>query len=225
VSETFAELLAELFRLVRRPLVVMNCPPVEPLPERAPHAGRLRVIYQAAVGPGRRAEDVVEAAPHAGDAQITIRVVGADTRSLSRLIEARGVGDRVELSDPVPAATVVEALAPFDVGLIINRPVTRNDELAVPNKLFEYMMAGLAVVVPELPEMGELVGREQIGLTYPPGDTAAMGRAIRRLAEDPELLRRCRERGRRLAVETYNAESQVAALAEAWDLASWEAAT
>ena len=81
--------------------------------------------------------------------------------------------------------------------LEVNRPITRNDELVLPNKLFEYMMAGLAVVAPDLPVVGAFVEREGVGLTYPPGDTAAMGRAIRRLAEDPELLRGCRERGRR----------------------------
>ena len=47
-----------------------------------------------------------------------------------------------------------------------------------------------------------------------------MGRAIRRLAEDPELLRSCRERGRSLAVETYNAEAQVGELVRAWGIAA-----
>ena len=108
----------------------------------------------------------------------------------------------------------------FDIGLIINRPITRNDELVLPNKLFEYMMAGLAVVAPDLPVVGAFVEREGVGVTYPPGDTAAMGGAIRRLAEDPELLRSCRERGRSLAVETYNAEAQVGELVRAWGIAA-----
>ena len=111
-------------------------------------------------------------------------------------------------------------MAGFDIGLIINRPVTPNDELVLPNKFFEYMMAGLAVVAPDLPVVGAFVEREQVGLTFPAGDTAAMGRAIRRLAEDPELLQSCRERGRKLAVETYNAEAQVGELTRAWGIAA-----
>ena len=151
VSERFAALLSELLWLERPPFIVMNCPPVQPAPEPAAHDRQLRVIYQAAVGPGRRVEDVVEAAAHAGDAHITIRVVGADTKALTRLIEAKGLGDRVELSDPVPAGTLVEALVPVEVGVIINRPVTMNDELATPNKLFEYIQARLPIASSRLP--------------------------------------------------------------------------
>ena len=182
------------------------------------------MIYQAATGPGRRVEDVVDAAAEAGDARITIRVVGADMKALRTLIASKGLGDRVELAEPVRADSLVAAMAPFDVGVIINRANTRNDEFVLPNKLFEYMMAGLAVVAPALPVVGEFVDREQVGVTYPPGSPMAMGRAIRRLTEDPELLRSCRERGRKLAVETYNAEAQVEALIGAWDVAASKAA-
>ena len=130
----------------------------------------------------------------------------------------------VEYEGVIAHTEVFARLQRARIGLIPWLP-TMNHEHGTPVKLFEYMMAGLAVVVPDLAVMGELVDREQIGLTYPPGDAAAMGRAIGRLAEDPELLRRCREQGRKLAIEVYNAESQVEALAGAWGLAASKVAS
>ena len=63
----------------------------------------------------------------------------------------------------------MSALTPFDIGLVIDRPETDNARFALPNKLFEYMMAGLAVVVPNVPAMARLVETEGIGRTYEPG--------------------------------------------------------
>ncbi|HEX4521421.1 MAG TPA: glycosyltransferase [Gaiellaceae bacterium] len=220
VNAAYAASLEETHRLTQPPHLVMNCPPV--VADVEPHGDgqRVRAIYQAANGPGRRVDDLLDAAPHAGEAGITIRVVGADLDALRRRIAADGLGERVELAPPVRADRLVEEMAGFDIGLIINRPITPNDELVLPNKLFEYMMAGLAVVAPDLPIVGGFVEREQVGLTYPAGDTAAMGRAIRQLAEDPQLLQSCRVRARQLAVETYNAEAQVEELTRAWGIAA-----
>jgi glycosyltransferase involved in cell wall biosynthesis len=220
VNPSYAEKLTALFRLRQAPFLVMNCPPLEAVSPASPPAdGRLRVVYQAAMGPGRRVEDLVEAAVHTGDSHITIRVVGADRKALRRLIDKLGVEERVTIADPAPPDTLVQALAPFDVGVVINRPVTANDEFVLPNKLFEYMMASLAVVTPDLPLIGRFVARERVGVTFSPGDSAAMGHAIQRLADDRELLRDSRERARKLAVETYNAESQASELARAWGIA------
>ena len=120
---------------------------------------------------------------------------------------------RVAVAEPVEPTRLVEALAGFDVGLVINRPLTRNDELVFPNKLFEYLMAGLAVVVPALPGLvplveGERIEGERIGLTYEPGRPERLGAALAELAADRARLVEMRRRARRLALERFNAEAQ-----------------
>ncbi len=220
VSPAFAERLAPLLGLETVPQVVLSCPSLVPLEEPAPReGGPLRAIYQSSVGPGRFHEDVLLAAEHADGALISIRMAGIDVAGLRAVVSVRGLGERVEVLEPAPPDRLVEALHGFEVGLIINRPVTANDELTLPNKVFEYMMAGLAVVTPALPVLGAFVEREGVGLTFPPGDAAALGRAIARLASDGALLQRLRSSARRAAVETYNAEVQAPALARAWGLA------
>jgi glycosyltransferase involved in cell wall biosynthesis len=220
VSPAYADRIKPLLALKDTPSIVMNCPPIESarVPRPTPN-GRLRAIYQSSVGPGRFHEDLLLAADHADGASITIRMTGIDIDALRGEVASLGLGDRVEIVEPVPADRLVEGLDGFDVGLIINRPVTLNDELVLPNKLFEYMMAGLAVVAPDLPQLAEVIEREQAGVTFPAGDPQAMGRAIRRLAEDRPLLERLRGNARRAALDTYNAEAQAVGLARAWGLA------
>jgi glycosyltransferase involved in cell wall biosynthesis len=135
---------------------------------------------------------------------------------LREIVSREGLADRVEIAEPVAPDALVEALRGFHVGLVINRPVTRNDLLVLPNKLFEYLMAGVAVVAPALPSLRGLIEREHVGLTFAPGDTDALGAALLRLQDDRELLARLRRRAREAAVTRLNAEAQAGLLEHAW---------
>jgi glycosyltransferase involved in cell wall biosynthesis len=216
VSEPIAAELRRTLELREDPIVVLNCPPVTAIDPAPATEGPLRAIYQGAMGPGRPLEDLLVAAEHADGVRLTIRVANADLDELRRTVEERSLGDRVEIADPVSPARLIEALAGFHVGLVINRPLTRNDELVFPNKLFEYLMAGLAVIVPRLPGMAPFVEGEEVGLTYAPGQPRELGAALAELARDPGRLAKLRGRARQRALQRYNAESQQEGLAAAW---------
>ena len=201
VSDGIAAELQRLHGLALRPIVVLNCPPLEHV-HVEPRNGRVRAVYQAAVGPGRDLADLEQTAAEGVD--VTARVVGLTG-------DLRGV----EVSAPVGADELVSALAPFDIGLVIDRPATRNAELALPNKLFEYFMAGLAVVVPEAPEMSSLVEREGVGVVYGAGE---IGAVAAELAADRSRVDAMRRRARALAEASLNAEAQTPALHRAWGL-------
>jgi glycosyltransferase involved in cell wall biosynthesis len=214
-----AEIASELERdlgLRSAPLVVLSCPPRDDTSPPDRSEARLQAVYQGAMGPGRMLDDLLAAAEDAPGVDLTIRVTGADLEALRASVERRELADRVRVAEPVPPDGLVEALRGYDVGLIINRLVTRNDELVLPNKLFEYLMAGLTVVAPALPSLAALLEREQVGLTFAPGDPSGMAAALTRLAADPELLARLRRRAREAALERFNAEAQAPVLLQAW---------
>jgi glycosyltransferase involved in cell wall biosynthesis len=202
VSEQIADELVRRHRLARRPLVVLNCPPVEERPF-AGHAGALRVIYQAAAGPGRHLLDLAPLAD-LPDIEVASRVLGGD-------VPPPGI----EQLAPVGQEDLVAALEPFDIGLVIDRTTTDNTRLALPNKLFEYLMAGLAVVVPDAPAMAALVEREGVGKVYGPG---CLDEVVRQLARDRRQTEELRHRARDAALERYNAEAQRPVLYAAWGL-------
>lgn len=216
--DLFAAELDRTLRLPRPATVVLNCPDLLrelPSPEPDP---RLRAVYQAAGSHGGRpVEDLLAAAGHAPDVELTIRVLGIDRDALARAAADRGVADRVHVVEPVPVDRALEALLGFDAGLIINRPLTPNDELSVPGKLFEYMMAGLVPVVPRLPGLAALVEGEGVGITFEPGSPEDLGRALSDLAADRARVAEMQARARQLALERFNSETQAEALARAWE--------
>lgn len=75
---------------------------------------------------------------------------------------------------------------------------------AYPNKMFEYMSAGLPVIASDFPLWREIIEGSQCGVCVDPLDAASIASAIDRLVENPELARNMGENGRRAVHEKYN---------------------
>ena len=88
------------------------------------------------------------------------------------------VRGRVEFSPPVAPTEVVDALAGADVGLALFQPVCLSHRLVLPNKLFEYVRAGLPVVGSDLPMIARFVRDHDVGATVDPEDTEAIAAAL-----------------------------------------------
>lgn len=217
--DLFALELERLLHLRRPPLVVLNCPDVvgdEPAPRA--DSSRLRVVYQAAADhEGRPVADLLDAAAAAPDVDVTIRLVDVDRAALEADIEARGLADRVRLAEAVAPDRLVEGLAGFDAGVILNREVTPNVALAVPGKLWEYMMAGLVTVAPASPGL-RIVDELGVGLTFAAGRPAEMGERLAWLAANRGSLEEMAGRARALALSRYNSAAQASVLRAAWAL-------
>ncbi len=212
VSEPLAEELRRRLRV--EPIVVLNAPELDEREPPEPGAGPLRAVYQGAFGTGRRLDDLFEAVRRAPSVQLTLRVNRSTREELEGVLPA-DLRERVSVEDPVPPSEVVTALHGHHVGVLFDRPLTRNAELSSPNKLFEYLMAGLAVVAPDLPGLRWLAD-EELGILFEAGSPESFGQALESLAADPDRLAQLRTNARRAAVERYNAEAQRAALARAW---------
>lgn len=72
---------------------------------------------------------------------------------------------RVFLLDPVPMNEILTKLSSFDVEVIFYHPPhSTNDLYSLPNKFFESLAAGLAVVVGPSPSMAEIVQKHNVGV-------------------------------------------------------------
>ena len=79
---------------------------------------------------------------------------------------------------------------------------------AMPNKLFEYMAAGLPVIASNFPLWQEIVESNHCGLTVDPLEPKDIARAIEYLIEHPEEARKMGENGRRAVIRKYNWETE-----------------
>jgi glycosyltransferase involved in cell wall biosynthesis len=207
VCDPIAEELSRRYR-IETPMVLLNCPD---LPEHRPEASpeRLRekaqlvgsnepiVLYQGMIQPERGLEHLVEAAKQLKRGAVVMMGSGRSMSKLQETIDAENLGDRVRLTGPVPPEELLSYTAGATIGVAPIDGKSLNSYWISPNKLFEYLAAGLPVVATRMPVMEKVVEEHEVGLLCDPGDADGLADAINRLLEDRELY----ERLRRNAIE------------------------
>jgi len=150
-------------------------------------------LFQGWMAEGRGLENLVLAAKHL-PANIVIVMLGfGDYRSkLEQMARTAGLTARVLFLDAVPQDKLVEYCASADVGLIPYQAVDLNNFYSSPNKLFDYIVAGLPIIANDLPFLRKMVVGHGLGLTAELHDAASYASAISLLLGNERLLRETR---------------------------------
>lgn len=205
VCDSIARELEWMGRHRTKVRVVRNIPELGAVPTRsyAPIKQELRIaaerfllLYQGGTGPTRLLEPVIEALALVPDVIFVIRGPSLDLfgGAYRALAEKCGVDDRLILLPPVPSRDVVAAARGADAGLYTVNNLCKNFYYALPNKIFEYMAAGVPILTADFPEAAGLVAAHDIGLCFDPYDPASIAAQIRRLVAEPELAAAMRRR-------------------------------
>jgi glycosyltransferase involved in cell wall biosynthesis len=212
VSDGIAERLHERYRLTRRPTVVRNVSALSPdgqgglrarlgIDEQTP-----LVLHQGAPAPARGCEVLVAAV--AALPAVHLAFLGdaepGYAEELRRTIAAHGVSERVTLLPGVALADLLAHTAEADVGVTLLQDTCLNHRLALPNKLFEYIAAGVPVVAAALPETQRLVETYGVGTCVAPADPVGLAEALQATLHgprDPQLRERLARAARELSWE------------------------
>jgi glycosyltransferase involved in cell wall biosynthesis len=118
---------------------------------------------------------------------------GTAQSEFEALIASEGVADRVKIIPPVPYEELLDWTVSADLGLVVQPPdYSLNVKLCLPNKLFEFLMAGLPVLASQLDAVAEVIKTYDVGqivLSFAP---AAVGAAISTMLADCDALARMR---------------------------------
>ena len=98
--------------------------------------------------------------------------------------EEIGVADRFHLVAPVPTNEIVSFLSTADVGIHPLAMGLPNHELALPNKIFDYLHAGLPVATSRVALLSQLIKDTGIGETFDPEDPQDIAAAVERILGD-----------------------------------------
>lgn len=88
-------------------------------------------------------------------------------------------------------------------GIVSFHPLPNHID-AQPNKMFEYMSAGIPVIASDFPLWRDIVLGNHCGLCVDPMNPAAIAKAIDYLVKHPDEARQMGENGRRAVLERYN---------------------
>ena len=144
--------------------VVPNVPerlePAEPMPRRDlgwPEDKVVLLMQGAFMDRDRGALDAVRAMVHLPDAHLALIGAGPEHAEAGPLAARIGVADRVHVHERMEYAALRRCTAAADIGLSLDRPTVDNFRFSLPNKLFDFLHAGLPVVCSDLPVAGRFV--------------------------------------------------------------------
>ncbi len=165
------------------------------------------VLYAGAHGMSNDLNVVLEAAEYLKNLD-NIRIVllgsGKEKPNLQSLAKEMGLSNVLFLP-PVSKLEMKEALAAADACLAILKPIEMY-KTTFPNKVFDYMAAGRAVILAIDGVIREVVVSANAGIPIPPGDPQALSAAIQALASDPSKCERLGQNGRKTIEEKFSRE-------------------
>jgi glycosyltransferase involved in cell wall biosynthesis len=127
-------------------------------------------------------------------------------------VAALGLRSRVTVLPWMEREAALRVASLCDVGLVLFQPGVENHRLALPHKLFDGMLVGLPMVVPDFaPEVRGVVQAAGCGIAVDTADPRAVAAAVRRLT-DAELRGRMGAAGRAAALGRFAWAAEAARL-------------
>lgn len=133
---------------------------------------------------------------------------GPDRDALRRDAENRGLSDRILFEGNVNQDKLVDLYRESDA-LVLSSFAE-----GLPVVLMEAMAMEIPCVAPWVNGIPEIIAHEHDGLTVPPGDAAALARAIARLMDDAELRRTLGQNARVKVLEKFDLRRNTEHLAD-----------
>jgi asparagine synthase (glutamine-hydrolysing) len=180
VCEGIAKLL-DAEQALRRPVrVVRSMPFFRPQPFR-PTGETITVLYHGEIYRTRGLHHAVGSL-HLWRPEFRLVLRGYSdpdyVAELERIARERGVLERLTIEPPVTFDQIVPAANRADIGFFVHEDTSPQRRFVLPNKFFEYVMAGLALCVSDLPEMARLVRQYDLGVLVPECEERAIADAI-----------------------------------------------
>lgn len=196
-------------------LVVPNFASLSEVTDRTPEENRTgpsSILYAGALVPNRGLDTVLRAMPailrDAGPVRLDIVGDGVEKERLQHLSAELGVAHAVAFAGWVPQAEISEWIGRSTICINPLRR-TRQTDVALSHKLFQYMIGSRPVVVSDCTSMERVVKDAHAGIVVPDGDVAAFSDAIIRLLRDPDEAARFGRQGRAAVLDRYNWEEGV----------------
>jgi len=170
---------------------------------------KLLLCHEGSLPFSRGLKEMVEAVYCLRD-KVCLRIVGdvyGDERIwLDHEINDKQLHDTIIITGWLPYEKVNDAINDCHVGLILFRDTINNRLAGPPNKLFNYMNAGLPVLSVDFPEMKQLIMEEKCGILINDQSVKSIINAVEILLANPENLSRMSRNGLRSIRNRYSWE-------------------
>jgi glycosyltransferase involved in cell wall biosynthesis len=223
---TVSDSIRNLYRRIyhKKLFVVRNLPLKDPLnPEltaeeaewirsidgRIPENKNLLIFQGAGINESRGAEELVYSMIFLEASDYHLLIVGGGDvfPKLEKMIGQNHLSEKITLIPKVPFAVLGHFTRKAQLGISIDKSSVLNHKYSLPNKLFEYLHAGVPVLASRLVEQERIINEYEVGAFIEDYQPEHIAGKIKEIFADPQLLRRWKQNTCKLR-ETLNWENE-----------------
>jgi len=193
VNNSIAGLFEQDYGL--RPVVVRNVPYLIKETEKKtrkeldlPEDKHLLILQGAGINIQRGAEEMVEAMLYIDHSVLLIAGQGDVIPFLKKMVSDRSLENKVIFRPRMPYQELMQLTKNADLGLTLDKDTNLNYRYSLPNKIFDYIQAGIPVVASPLPEIAHIINTYQVGCTIIDHNPVNMANTINEVLADQQLI-------------------------------------
>jgi len=162
---------------------------------------KIIIIQGAGINVDRGNEEMVEAMQFIDDAILLIIGNGDVVEDLKRLVVKLGIEQRVLFHKRMPYEELMKYTSNADLGITLDKNTNINYRFSLPNKLFDFIHAGIPVMASNLLEVKSVVEKYQVGIIIQSYDPHIIANHVIHLFNHPEKYNQLKENTKKAAEE------------------------
>ncbi len=144
------------------------------------------ILYQGALNKGRGLEFLIDAMSHTSGLECWIVGDGDIRQALEQKVTSLNLTSKVKFWGRIPFQGLNDITAKAALGVSLEENLGLNYYYALPNKLFDYIRAGVPVLASDLPEISSVVNRYKVGWLVETRHPAELAQIIQDKMNEPE---------------------------------------
>ncbi len=151
------------------------------------------VLQGAGINIDRGAEEAIMAMQYLENTLLLIIGGGDMIGNLKALANKPEFGNKVRFLPKMPYETLLQYTRCADIGLTLDKDTNLNYRFSLPNKLFDYIIAGIPVLASPLPEVSKVIHQYQIGMLIRNHDPEHIAKTVETMLVDKNQMGKWKE--------------------------------
>lgn len=193
VCQSIADLFHEKYGI--KVHVIRNIPMRKMLPAPASHeevgldpTKHILVLQGSGINIHRGSEELLDAMAYLDDCQLVIIGGGDVLPILKEKVAANNWDDRVKFFPRMPYQKMMAITQLAELGFTLDKDTNLNYRFSLPNKLFDYIQAGVPIVASHLTEIERIITHYNIGTFIENHDVETIAKTIKNALNDEKSL-------------------------------------